>query len=279
MTNASNHGEANAEPLQYSLWIETDLGGSMESAFDDDGHIKLSGSAVGGEITVYVNDSPTRIYCRGSSVDTIQDFVRPGTNRIRVEGKHSGRMFVKVITLDPQRFNRSFEMKETLAKSWLELESTSVSLEFTAQPEKAHDRYEVLPDQPEARDALVQDLREFIDKLIARSDNHDIDGLLELTIPDLKNPLPQVVNRAAFKQSSKEVVDLITGNRYRRKTKAEDVKLIIGKFSVIIYSGVSEDESDPIAYLFAYQDEDKVPFYVTAITLARVEGKWCLIRG
>src|SRR5208282_4748932 len=115
MTSAvKNQDERLYERMQYSLWIETDLGATMEGAFQDDNHLLLAGALVGGNLVIYVNDSPVRLHCRGSSVFPIYDFLGPGRNRVRVEGKHPERMFMKIVAVDPNRFRSTFEIEDVL---------------------------------------------------------------------------------------------------------------------------------------------------------------------
>jgi hypothetical protein len=267
------------ERLQYSLWIETELGTRMEDAFQDDEHLVLGGGAVGGKLVVYVNDSPLRLHCRGSSVFPIFDLLGPGKNRIRVEGKHPERMFMKVVAVDPKQFKTTLELKAVLAKTWLDSRSESVTLEFDPKLTKTPD-YEELPSGSKPSDPSYQELRRLMDHWAACCNKHDAKALFDSTMPELKSTPPYLEDRYAHKRHPSSLEDVINKRKYRLTTKATEVQFVFGKRSVLVYTGLTDDPPFPIPYLFEFKSDEKglEPVVVEAMTLARLEGKWVGIR-
>jgi len=273
-----NPDERLYERLQYSLWIETELGGTMEGAFQDDNHLLLASAFVGGNLLIYVNDSPVRLHCRGSSVFPIYDLLGPGRNRVRVVGKRPERMFMKVVAVDPNRFRTTFEVEEVLAKSWLDPRLESITLEFDTKLTKGPD-YQTLPSEVKPGDALYQEVRTLIDHWATCCNDHDADALFESSMPTLKSPPPYLGHRDAAKLDSKQLIDAINGRKFRLVTKADDVQIVFGKRSVLVYAGVTHDTVAPLPYLFELKsDEGLEPAFVQAAAIARLEGKWFVIR-
>jgi hypothetical protein len=265
---SSDDAKINDNKLQYSLLIVSDLGSGMDAAFEDDQSVELSGSGVGGCLTVYLNDSPIRLQSAGSTIFPIYDFVVPGKNRIRIEGKHKERIFVKAVLIDPASFKSDFALKQVLAKTRLGPKDEEAALEFEGSKTVKSVYYEI-----QDNDASRKELRDLISKWASLCAAKRGDALIESMVPDIK-PLPSYLgSQKAAKQRAAPVVDGINSGKFHLETKVDDVKLVIGKRSAIAYAGITEDFSP---YLFKFRvDGQAEPFYLNSVLVVRIDGKWC----
>ena len=274
---ACNQEERLFERLQHSLFIATDAGSMMEDAFEDDERTFFSGTSVGGCLYVYVNDSPMRLQCRGSSIFHIYDFLVPGRNRIRIEGSHTTRMFVKAVTIDPRTFKDTLEVEEVLGKAWLEPSQKSVTLEFDAKITKVPD-YEDLPDDPKAIARMRQELQSLVVRWIECCRSHDVQGFSESWMPRLKSPPPYLSDASRPNEVTPFVKGLVGSETYALVTKANEVQMIFGKRSVLLYTSIKKDQGAPFGYLFEFKSSNKDSTFIEPVTLARLEGKWVGVR-
>jgi hypothetical protein len=263
------------ERLQYSLLMETD-GGNIAADYDDDQHFRLALTPVGGRLIVYVNDSPARLHCGGSSMFPIFDLVAPGKNRIRVEGKHPEKMLMKAVIVDPQRFNNTFAIEKVLAKTWLDPTQESVTMEFDAELTKRPD-YEELPNDRSSHDRLCREARTLVEQLAKCCDAHDGEGFFRLTMPDLKSPPPYLGDWEAARRSQMSLIARVSDTKYRLVTRVDDVQVVVGKRSVLVFTGVTENE---VPYLFQLNSQgESDPVFVSSMRLMRLEGQWIAVRA
>ena len=109
--------------------------------------MELGGSSITGCLTIFVNDSPVRLHCRGSSIFPIYDFVASGENRIRIEGSNGRTDFVEAVLIDPETLKDSaFELKKILAKTRLGPKDEQAALEFEASAVDDRDNKEIRDD-------------------------------------------------------------------------------------------------------------------------------------
>ena len=81
-------------------------------------------------------------------------------------------------------------------------------------------------------------------------------------------------SRAKRLEESKSIPAIVDSVENRLLTKSEDVKIIYGKRSVLLYSDASELGS-PYLFLFDSGDASFVPC-LGEVTRVRLEGKWTL---
>jgi hypothetical protein len=261
------------ERVQYSLLIETRTL-DMQGAYEDDKNVVLGGHDVGGCLVVYVNGSPDRMHYRGSGVFPIYDLLQPGENSVRIVGKHSERMFAKVLTVDPRRFKETFGVEEVLAKTWLDPKEESVVLRFTARVPKGPD-WEEVPGWPKEEEKLTHDIHRLVSEWVAAWERHDPDAFFRSMVPELKNAPPYLKTLDAVKRSSAATINFVKDKDNHVRTTPSDVKMIFGKRSVIVYAGVRKDW---YPYLFEFRNrEADEPGWIGAVTLGRLEGQWVLL--
>ena len=260
---------------QYSLLVETETS-DMQGAYNDDSTVARADSAVGGHLVVYVNDSPARLHCRGSGLFPIFDLLQPGSNTVRIDGRHLSRIFIKVLILDQRRFlgqakANKIAPNRVVAKTWLDPTKNSVTLHFEAAVPKVPD-WEELPGWPKSEEKLRVELGDLVDKWIGWCNDHDLDALSRSWMPDLKKAPLYLRPRDAANQTLRAGNDPITNRKYRLLTRAGDVKAVFGKRTVILFAGLSEGS---LPYLFRFSSAGgHDACYVGAITLGRLEGHW-----
>ena len=258
-------------PGQYSLLIETETS-DMQGAYDNDTTMVLGMREVGGRLVVFVNDSPMRLHSQGSGIFAIYDMLQPGTNTVRIFGRHRSRMFIKVLTTDPTRFKETFptvKADRVLAKTWLDPAKESITLAFEMAVPKGPD-WEELPEWPKDEERLRREVGDLVHKWVACCNARDLDGLFRSWMPDLRNPLPYLTTRDAAMQAFRAGNDPVTDTNYRLTTDASEVNAIFGKRTVILYTGFNDAD---FPYLFRFSS-DRDTCSMGAITLGRLEGHW-----
>jgi hypothetical protein len=258
------------ETEQYSLQIETETS-DMEDAYNNDTTVVLGPGDVGGSLVVFVNDSPARLHCRGSGIFPIFALLQPGSNAVRIEGKHRSRMFIKVLTLDPKQFAKPFtgtyKATRVVAKTWLDATKDSVTLRFDAAVPNGPDWEEL----PQDEDKLDAELTCLIDKWIGWCKNHDADALICSWIPDLKKPPAYLTTRDQARKRLRAGNNPVTDRSYRLLTEGRDIRYVSGKRTVILFAGT--DAGLPILFRFS-NDVNHNTCCIGAITLGRLEGHW-----
>ena len=257
-------------PKQYSLLVETETS-DMEGAYDNDTTVVLGGHEVGGRLVVYVNDSPVRLHCQGSGIFPIYDLLQPGSNTVRIFGRHRSRMFIKILAVDPSRFKETFKADQVVGKTWLDPGKESVTLRFDAAVAKEPD-WEELSGSPKDEERLGRELGDLIDKWIAWCNNHDLDALSRSWMPDLRKPPAYLGTRDAAMQAWQAGNDPVRDPNYHLTTDAGEVKAVFGKRTVILYAGFNKAD---FPYLFRFSSEvNHDTCCIGAITLGRLEGHW-----
>jgi hypothetical protein len=264
--------EAMTQP-QYSLLIATNAG-DIEGAFnDDESDIALGATSVGGKLVIYINDSPWRLHYRGSGLFPIYPLLGPGKNTIRIEGNHSEKMYAKVVTVDPKTFNTSnLSILKVITKAWLDPSINSVTLEFDSGINSPPDFEELVFDK-ESEEKIKNEIHKLVQYWINCYKKHDMDAIIEAYIPDLKNHPKYIMDRETFIKGSRVFINEIKKGSYDIKTTTEDVKIVVGKRSVLLYTDV---ESNPTnAYLFKFLRSDgRAKAYDPPLTVGKLEGKW-----
>jgi hypothetical protein len=274
-TNEENH----MPQMQYSLVIGVSSG-DLNAELDDDIHLPTGGGSIGGEILIFINESPFGHLLRGSRVYPIYPFLEPGTNRIRIEGKHEKGIYIKVVALDPatlmeykKTMSGEFHFEHVLGKKILNPSEEVVNLEFDIPGDKRPD-YEELPTDAKEKEVVIKELNQLLDNVFIACNTHDADGVLNLICPSLKSPPPYFETISILKQKQAPLVSVISNPNYKLLTKREDVKFIYGKRTVLLYS---EKLASRMAILFHFETDDTnlMPqFNWSDITLVRMEGKW-----
>jgi hypothetical protein len=276
---------------QYHLLVA--VTGRDETDFDNDTELAYGTGSLGGEVTIYVNDSPIRHMRESSgipisgSIIPIYDLLEPGKNRIRVEGKHATRVFIKVVDLDMEKLKNTprpfvgFRYEKMVAKKMLDPSQASSELEFTLPLTRSPD-YEELPPDPKARVEERKDIHELLDEFIAACDGHDGDKCFSLLLPELKSPPRHRKNVEDAKKDWRTVYNIIKEPQYRLVTKREDVKMIFGRRTVLLYVDIGNVEDEP--HLLRFDPLGNVQagalpnpvFYLGEIALVRLGGKWMI---
>jgi hypothetical protein len=262
--------------LQYSLMIARVLDGYEEAIFDNDAELDGFSGGIGGDVVVYVNDSPIRLQTQGSSVISIYDFVEPGKNVIRFEGEHTALMCAKVVLLRPKEFNTSRKFTEVVSKAWLDPSETSVTLEFDARITEQPD-YEELAADDESRAKQREEILAFLNGLVDDCNHHDAKAFIERTLPSVSSPPVYFKNAERARHDESFIVNVIAWPGYHLDTKAEDVQMIFGKRSVLLYTEIRRQQRD--AYLFRFTGDEVSPAVFPTFYIARYQGKWRVVGG
>jgi hypothetical protein len=235
----------------------------------------LSGGWVrgGGLVVFYVNDSPVKLLGAGTFVTPIYPFMRPGKNTIRVEGQHDARMFMKVAVAST-RLQRQWRFDKIIAKSWVAPEKDSVTLEFESDWTERPD-FDDLSSDPASRAEQEEELRQLVKKWIKCCEKHDGQAMAQSLVPELKSYSPRMKSRSERLRDLKDIVAFVESSDNTLVTKAEDVKIVFGKQTVILYSEIN-DAREPRFFRFKTSRKDLTPS-IGPLRFAKIQGKWIAI--
>jgi hypothetical protein len=270
-SGASCNSESSPGVDKVDSYCSLLVGIDADRYYDNDIAMPTFGGEAGGSVVLYINDSPVMRHTEGAHLFPIYPFLHSGKNQIRAEGKHTEKMFMKVVTANPARLKES-RIDKVLAKTLLEPGSESVSLEFDAITTRPPD-YEVLPSDPESRTKQERELRKLVDYWIACCAKHDGEAIVSSLIPELKSPPPYMKSRTERVRQAKQVIDVVNALQNRLVTKKEDVRMVFGKRSVLVFAGTFNGSP----YLFHFESNDpNVTQSIRDITMVRLEGKWTI---
>jgi hypothetical protein len=278
------------ESMQYSLLVAISAR-DFEADYDNDTEMVFGGGPIGGEVTIFVNDSPIRHIVDISTIPysacilPIGDLLEPGKNRIRIEGKHTEKMFIKVVNIDAIKLKEArrplsgFRYEQMIAKKVLDPDQKLVTLDFD-MPLRIAAEYEDLAKAPEEEEKQHKELDALLDELFVACNNHDSDDFFNLLLPDLKSPSWYMKKAKETKIKQQSTYNIIKELECRLSTDRNDVKFISGKKSVLVYSGIIHPADIACFLQFEPASITKTKtishFALGEIVFVRLGGKWVM---
>jgi len=256
-----------------------------ETDFQDDSLIFLCGSDPGGEIVVYVNDSPRFLHVFGGRLLPIDTLLEPGRNEVRFKGKHTTRLYAKVMyttVYSPEESGTGatfFGIKRVLGKSWLPPEKECVTISFELPRDLQEPVYEVLPDDPQSRKRQREEIMGFLREMKQAWNQNDGELVWRLfNLECVLTPWGPPGSPEELREKKRSILGLVNGGQYEWVTPIEHIKMIFGKRAVLVYGGVGKDRFG--AYLFRGRDRrtNELKLKHDLLVLARVKGKWTVIQ-
>jgi len=252
-----------------------------EDAFDNDSVIQFGGDDTGGEVVVYVNDSPWFIHVWGGHLFQLAHLLEPGKNEIRFEGKHTARVFAKILLTNAFALEETgnVEIKNVYGKSWLQTDGEPVTITFELDESLQKSVYELLPDDLESRDQQREEIMAYIRELKDCYDKRDGERATRLSNLELvATPWGRWISEEDIQEINTNVANVINNGQFEWITPLEDMKMIFGKRAVLVYAGAEHD--DVGAYFFRGRDRETKETSLTAgpLVVARVQGKWVVLK-
>jgi hypothetical protein len=263
-------GDGKTQRKNDEVYYYFNLGWRDDYYDDDDAFHK--GYRAGGTLTIYVNDSPVSMYSQNGQIYRISPFLKPGKNTIRVSGKHTEKIWIKVLLANPEEMLKVLKARKLIAKTWLEPENDSTSLEFDAQV-SGPPEFDELAQDPKGRAAHEKEVRQLVDQLLAAYAKHDVDSFNQLLLPAIKSPPQYAKHREELLKWKEEFARMVNNRKEKLLTKRDDVKIVYGARSVVLYSG--DHDGSPFFLDFDTGERNSLSF-LDAITLVRIGGKWTL---
>jgi len=252
-----------------------------EADFNDDSVVRLAGGDIGGEIVIYVNDSPCFIHVFGGGLLPITPLLERGRNEIRFEGSHTARMYAKVILTGEITFDEEsgFEIKKVYGKNWLLPEEQSGTITFELDDHRMKPVYDLLVDDPASRErqrAQIMGLLREMKEAWNQRDGERLWKLLNLEL--VATPWGPLLSTDTLRQRKRDVIEFVNRGQYEWVTPLDELKMIFGRRTVLVYHGSETDLFGP--YLFKGRDREthQVDFKKGPLLLARVNRMWVILR-
>ena len=230
---STTQARAMSPELMYHLAISSPLAASLEKDFNDDSHLELGCSHIGGSITLFVNGSPIDKHEFGALITPIHDLVVPGKNEIVIEGEHNNALFAKVLLIDPAP--DPFVIHKVVARKILGSHSKRSVLEFTSDV----DDYPVYDELHLKDDASEREsLERYINNLLALWRQHKGEQFHELWHPKLEGRVRGRSCQEDIPARNGKIVDRINDAKYVLTTTAQDLTFIYGTHTVLCLCGL-----------------------------------------
>jgi hypothetical protein len=112
--------------------------------------------------------------------------------------------------------------------------------------------------------------------LFAACNKHDGEQFIDLWMPDMKKQRWYRNDREVGKKGNRTLLNVIKWPGYHLTTKREDVKVIVGKRTVFVYTKIGSIPSE--TYFMQFEGDKGLPRYSEGpMVIARLEGKWVVM--
>lgn len=245
--------------------------GTSGDGFEDDSGISAGGGDVGGDVVVYINGNPVIDYQSGGVFKQINQYIRNGSNSVRLEGDINKSLYVKVGVMTGPEFKRVAAKKEFKPAGI----SRGAELSFSTDVDY------VLPifDQPNripenASGKTVYPLLEKLEAYFAGSEFEQAAALL-LSQTKLWSEQAYGQEKEQLEQMQQQAAEYYRENAFAyRSPSPESVRLIRGESMVLVYSGVDDSgffKSKTLGEFIA-NGSKRTP--APAMRMVFIDGRW-----
>ena len=259
---------------QYYLNIYTesrfDFNNNFDTTYKDDTSWSIRSSQHVFDAVARVNSSPLTWVTAGGSIEPCEQLLNNGSNTISVSGDLGKRMYIKIIKL-----NENHTVNTVVAKRIFSPEESDMTFSFTIDDLDRTADFDKLDDDPVK---VPREISELLGDMLSACQDAEEKRISKLVVTDIpeecffmKNDVRQ--RRAKAQQVFSSWVGSDPPSVIQWTDLDDDnLKIIVGKHSVLAYAGVSE-QGEP--YLIKGKGSNGA-FTVPIARFYRFDGKWML---
>jgi len=250
------------------LYIQTTqsaTGGTGVEWYNDDTTLDARTGYYCGNIFVYVNNNPLKMFTIGSIVQNCDFFLNLGNNCIELKGKLESPTFVKIIQYErpPQNVGEARTIPfKVITKTWLDMEKDNHKLEFDiGEPlAKASDegwaeiwKFDILENTEEAREKIKEEIRDRVKQMLAAIRARDFDLYYKIQTNGEITSVEELVAAGTPGTARMITMTFAPGIEWPDDSYVyENLEFLFGEKTVFVYDGKAPESHYRIMHRPAY---------------------------
>jgi len=234
--------------------------------YNDDTKLQVKAGYYCGQVFVYVNSNPLKMFTIGAIVNNCDLFLNRGKNSIEFRGKPESPTFVKIIQYDrpPQNAGeiQTYPFK-VLAKTWLDMEKDYNKLEFNVEEPFAKEsdiigtdgpwKFDVFENTEGAREKIKEEIRTRVKQELAAIRARDFDLYYKIQSDGEVTSVAELVAAGSPAVERMIAMTFPSGAQWPDDSYVyENLEFLFGEKTVFVYDGKAPESHYRIMHHPAY---------------------------